>query len=589
MKTCRFIVSFILISILAAVAAAQSAPAVAALAKMQVKEVTVFKDGHAFVLHEGAMPTDGSGNVLLDYLPTPVLGTFWPYSSDRNIKLTSVVASQHRVMVERTSLNLAQLLDGNPGAEVWITEKPSSSMKDGATYPATIVGIPQRSSQEMESTSPPNTGEMLPQKGDVIMLRTAEGIKVVSLDRIQDVTFKGQMKSGQANEEFRNLLTLKLDWGARRAEKNADVGLVYLQRGIRWIQSYKVTIDGNGNAQVKLQAALINEMTDLNDVTANLVIGVPTFAFKDNVDPISLQQTAQQLSGYFQQGDRSAIASNMIASQVALSTNDYRSENEEPQPVDLGPEVTDSTRSEDLFVFTVKHVTLKKGQRMVLPVAEYTLKYKDVFALDIPFAPPPEVQANVNTQQQAEMARLLSAPKVMHKIRLLNQSSYPLTTAPALIFRDDRVLAQGMMTYAAIGGNTDLDITKSVDIHVKKSDNETKRTPNAVQWHGYDYGRVDLKGTISLTNYKKQPVEIEVTRHVLGNASSADHDGVITKINVFENDRYTPSGQYPVWWGWYSWPDWWSQVNGVGLITWKVSLEPDKGVDLGYEWNYFWR
>ena len=46
---------------------------------MPVKEVTVFKDGHAFVLHEGAMPTDAAGNVLMDYLPSPVLGTFWPY------------------------------------------------------------------------------------------------------------------------------------------------------------------------------------------------------------------------------------------------------------------------------------------------------------------------------------------------------------------------------------------------------------------------------------------------------------------------------------------------------------------------------
>lgn len=47
-------------------------PRFSALQKMPIKELTVFKDGHAFVLHEGAMPTDKSGNVLLDYLPTPV-------------------------------------------------------------------------------------------------------------------------------------------------------------------------------------------------------------------------------------------------------------------------------------------------------------------------------------------------------------------------------------------------------------------------------------------------------------------------------------------------------------------------------------
>jgi len=58
-----------------------------ALAQMPVKEVTVFKDGHAMVLHEGEMPTDADGNVLLDYLPTPLLGTFWPYVIEKGVKL----------------------------------------------------------------------------------------------------------------------------------------------------------------------------------------------------------------------------------------------------------------------------------------------------------------------------------------------------------------------------------------------------------------------------------------------------------------------------------------------------------------------
>ena len=40
-----------------------------ALENMPVKEITVFKDGHALVLHNGKMPTDESGNVVMDYLP----------------------------------------------------------------------------------------------------------------------------------------------------------------------------------------------------------------------------------------------------------------------------------------------------------------------------------------------------------------------------------------------------------------------------------------------------------------------------------------------------------------------------------------
>ena len=82
------------------------------------------------------------------------------------------------------------------------------------------------------------------------------------------------------------------------------------------------------------------------------------------------------------------------------------------------------------------------------------------------------------------MARLLNAPKVAHKVRFTNKSAYPLTTAPALIVRDNRVLAQGLMTYTAVNATSDLEVTKAVDIQVAKSDAETTRVANAVTLQG---------------------------------------------------------------------------------------------------------
>src|SRR5688500_7518410 len=82
---------------------AEPAPAVGAMDRMPVKEITVFKDGHALVLHSGSMATDASGDVTMDYLPNPVLGTFWPYSSDKDVKLVSTVSSQRRVAIARTA------------------------------------------------------------------------------------------------------------------------------------------------------------------------------------------------------------------------------------------------------------------------------------------------------------------------------------------------------------------------------------------------------------------------------------------------------------------------------------------------------
>jgi len=215
--------------------------------------------------------------------------------------------------------------------------------------------------------------------------------------------------------------------------------------------------------------------------------------------------------------------------------------------------------------------------------------YKDIFTLDLPFAPPPELRGNFGSDQQRELARLFNAPKVMHKIRLTNNSQYPFTTAPALIVRDRRVLAQGMMTYTSTGANVDLAITAAVDFQVRKSDAETKRTPNAMQENGNSYSRIDLAGKISLTSHHAQAAEIEVTRHVLGAADSADHDGKIEKLNLFEGGEYGPAADYPYWWNWYGWPQWWNYLNGINRITWKLKLDPNQSADLGYEWHYFWR
>lgn len=557
-----------------------------ALARMPVREITVFKDGHAFVLHSGRMPTDESGNVVMDYLPAPVIGTFWPFSADAKAKLSAVTASQSKVLVDRTALTVRELVEANVGAQVVVSET------GGTNYAAMILDIPVRSGDEQEALNPPNSGDKLTEKGSVVLLKSEGGVKVVNLDRIQDIRFTGDYGKALRREEFRNLLTLKLDWNKGEAQKEADVGLLYLQRGIRWIPNYKVAIDGKGQAVVKLQATVINELADLEDVTANLVIGVPTFEFKDTADPMSLQHTVAQLSQYFRQDAQTAYAfNNAIMTQQAMPVDNRRGRTSEAAAsIDLGPEVAETGQNEDLFVFTLKHITLKRGQRMVVPVGEFTLKYKDVFTVDIPFVPPSEVWRNFDNNRRGELARLFAAPKVMHKIRLFNNSEFPLTTAPALILKDDRILAQGLMTYASPGSDTDLNITTAVDIRLKKSDNETKRTPNAAVWQGDQYGRIDLAGTISLTSFRKDPVEVEVTRSVLGNVDSSDNGGKAEMVNIFEDAPFVEgNGSYPNWWGWFSWPWWWHHFNGVGRIAWTIQLEPQKTTDLAYTWNYYWR
>lgn len=552
----------------------------AAPAAMPIKEVSIFKDGHAFVLHEGKMPADADGNVTMDYLPRPIIGTFWAYSADAKAGLTGVVSAKRVVPINRTALTIAELIEGNIGARVRV--------RDQSVYEATILGIPTRSSQELGRTSPPGTPEALSVRSDVVLLKVAEGVKIVPLGQIQEITFLTEPRTGLACEEFRDTMTLKLDWGKSEPAATADVGMVYVQKGIRWIPNYRIEIDGKGRAAVRLQATIINELADLEDVTAHLVIGVPKFAFEATPDPISLQQAVAQLSQHFRTDSQSAYAfSNMIMTQAASPVRRA----EVPaggEAIDLGPDIAGSGKNEDLYIFTLEHVTLKKGQRMVVPVAEYELEYQDVFVLDLPFGPPAEVEGRLNNEQQAQLARLYHSPKVMHKIRIANSAQCPLTTAPALILRQGRIIAQGMMTYTAVGASSDLELTAAVDIAVEKLDNETARVPEAAKWDGYTYARSNLTGTIRLTNRLTEAVTLEVRRSVLGHIDSASHEGSIEHLGRHEGG-WMAADSLPFWWHWYNWPYWWYHFNSIGRVTWAQELAPGHTVELNYEWHYFWR
>ncbi len=560
--------------------------------RLPVKEVTVFKDGHAYVLHEGQMATDSRGNVLLDTLPNPVMGTFWAYSAQSGAALTSVMSSRQDLDVEKTSASLEDLVKGNVGKSVLIKE-----VNKNESYQATILRILEEAAAE-EASAPGATmdshGYYVPSRpivpqNPIVLLKAAEGIRALPVSQIQTVTFLDEVNDTVSRKQKKETLTLQLDWKGREPESKAAVGMAYVQRGIRWIPSYRVDIDGKGKAVLKLQACIINELADLNDVKTHLVIGVPTFAFKEVVDPISFQEAVASLSGHFRSDNRTAYSfSNAIMSQQAMYPYESRSEpSASGETLNLGPELEGTEKSEDLFVFTVDHITLKKGQRLVMPLAEFTLPYEDVYKVDISFAPPLEMRQNFNNDQQLMLAKLFHSPKAVHKIRLKNESEYPLTTAPTTILKEGRVLAQGMMTYTAIGNKGDLELTTAVNIGVKSSNEQTNQTPNAVNWNGHSFSKIDMRGTIELTNFGDKPVRLEVRRSVLGSMDEGSHDAVVRQLGNGYDEYAFEDGQ-PVWWSWCSWPWWWYRFNTVGQGNWTVELEPGKTMTLEYKWHYFW-
>jgi hypothetical protein len=405
----------------------------------------------------------------------------------------------------------------------------------------------------------------------IALLGTNNGTKAISLGRIQDILLpeNGATKLSQSTRKPRLTLHVK---GAQNGQ--AEVGYLSVQKGFRWIPNYKVTLDSNNNAHVELQATLVNDLADLSDATVHLIVGVPSFVMKDQLDPIALQETVAQVVAQENFALSNGISNrNMMNAQI--SAGSY-ARLPQTQPSDNAGTI-EGEKNEDLFLFSVKNITLKKGERMTIPVSKTTIPYKNLYTLDLYPTLANEVYRNFGGSPPSELERLRQAPQVMHKIRLLNQSQLPLTTAPALIFKNNQVIAQGMMTYTPAGGKSDISLTNAIDIGIRRSDTESKRSEFV--WQGTTMIRVDMKGLIDVTNYRNEPVNIEVNRYVNGLFDTANTGGVISALDTLSGDSL------PLWWTMGSFYGF-NQRDGLGKATWTLTIKPSECIKLGYMWHY---
>ncbi|MFN6147742.1 MAG: hypothetical protein ACK5AL_15395 [Planctomycetota bacterium] len=548
--------------LLLAAAAAQSPapPAGPAADPLPVREVTVFKDGHAWVLRERPLAAADGQEVVLDELPQPLVGAFWPYAVD-GARLVSAKAGMTTVRRDATVMDLRQLARANAGKDALVVTADKERLE------GKLLGVPSR--ETLPSAS----------DGELLLLQTAQGTRALPLGMVRELEVRGDYQGRIAVEDKKPRLTLRLAGGGPQAK----VGVMYVQRGLRWIPAYRIDIDGDGKAKAQFEATLVNDLIDLQAATVNLVVGVPRFDHAGEIDPIALQQegaqVAEHLGRRMQPQAFSNRMSNAFMAQAASPASDAAGG--EPEPV-----VEGGAGAEDLFVFTLRDVTLKKGERMVLPIAAFELPYRDLYRLDVSFAPPMEVRQGLQSQQLVELARQLAAPKVRHVLRLTNTGDAPLTTAPALVLAGGKLLAQGTMLYTPRGGATDLEINVAVDVKVDTEEREVKRDPGPFRLGDDQYARVDVAGTIKLTNRKPKAIEVEVTRRALGLADTVGQGGAQKQLDLVQAWQ---GGSANPWWGWWSWPHWWFQHNGFAEFRWTATVAPGGEATFDAGWHYFWR
>ena len=576
--------------------AAQAQPEV--LGGLPIREATVFKDGHSLVIHEGEMQTNADGDVTLRYLPEPLRGTFWAFENSGDASIVKVTAGYDVKESERQLVDPEAILRANVGKTATI----SYHAYDGPhSFRGKVLGL---------SNLRDGVVKVALDSGD-----SKAFIPTNSIHTIQSKEFEYSAPGSRREER----LLLNLDWNGA-PEKDVSVGVGYVQAGLRWMPNYHVRLDEEGGtAELLLQATLVNDLADLKATELKLAVGAPSFAFENEIDPISLAQNLVR-----GKPARGATMSQVTMSNVASGSpfgagaDPFAARRAAAPPAPSPDLIGDGETADDLFLFTVKDITLDRGERMTASVVQADVEWEELFRLELLFVPPSppslsggfgRAPAQFGKAQQSmaqqgpfgsnakrNLAEAVEVPSPVRVLRLHNTTEQPFTTAPALVFREETILAQGLMTYAAPGGSVDINLNKAVAIVADLSSLETQRDYTAADKMGdvkaaEDYALATMRDQIEVTNRRGGAVTLEVSRTVAGFIDEQDFtaqisgEGVTVKevrtvANAFQSEgRRERLGL----------PHWWYNANTTTTYVALIEVENDAEATLEFDWYYFWR
>ena len=572
----------------------------------KITEVTVFKDGHAFILARGQAKL-ADGWCRTRHVPAAVLGAFWGFAADPDCEVDVLRAGTVATESTRPCLTLDEMIQANKGKRVTLVEQaPGAAQGNAVTHEGTLLGFLQHEGTREEMgtktvpggydpsgryVQPETVTELRDEKvkalSAFVLIETPTGVTLVKRENIRSLAIADKKPATTTVEpkEVREIACHVASKG-KPAEGDREIGLIYLQKGIRWIPDYRIELLDAAKARVSLQATVINEIADLADAHVRLVVGVPSFLMENALSPMALREASPQLSSFFAAPSRTGRGPGVALRNTMMSQVVRPSERRDEGRAEAGPDIPAEGQREDLFLFDKPHVTLKKGERAVLKLLDLTAPFEDIYTWDIPALPPRELWRQIGDAQQRQMADLLLSPRPMHKIRLTNLGTTPWTTGPAAIVKGGALLGQQLLTYTSAKGRVDVGITVATDINAKKEESEVRREPNVVI-NGDPYTKVSLHGTLTLTNFKDRPVRVVVTRSCFGAATAATADGRISQTNVIEDASREDVGPSP--WAWLDWPWWWHRANPMSRITWEATIPAGKTITLEYDWQYFHR
>jgi hypothetical protein len=551
--------SLLLVAHDAPAAPAQGNPTALPVFKPAVKTLAAFKNGLGFCVETGQMELK-DGWAVLDRLPPAALGSLWIGVSGQTGAVTEVIAFKEKISEEAPVFTQAQLLAANVGQKVRLTYSTSPGTP-ATVLEGTLLEVPEGSKREEKigelavnvGWRPPAEG---PERREFVLLRTGESdqTKIISLNvgLIQSVELApGAKLTGRTDKQV-NRARIHVEGKAPTAEVN----VAYLEKGIVWSPAYRLELENEKTAELRLEAVLANDVEDLDNAEVSFVVGYPNFLYADLLSPLVLQQSVaafiQSLTSE-QQPDRAGRFANGMAQSVVYNRANFDAAVRPEGAYSTAPTLPGET-SEDLFFYRKTGVTLKKGERARYLLLAGQVPCEHLYQWDIP----DKLNVDERGYRVESGSPKPDEPQVWHVLRLENTTGKPWTTAPAFTLNGALPLAQDVLQYTPPGAKTTLKLTAATELRAEQSQTELGR--KALQIEGRSLDEIQVLGKLKVTNWKSKEARVSIKKTLVAEVLSTSADGKVRK-----------AGQKL------------ASLNPMSEIQWEFQLSPGQEKEVQYQ------
>lgn len=442
---------------------------------LKTKSISIFKNQSAFVIKEGQVLTDDGNYRAESGIPPALFGTLWFSSNTDNIN--SVISYQDTLSneISTKAKSFHDLLRAN------LDRKVKLYLHNEQEYEGRV--------EEVNET--------------LVTFKTEDSWISFDANRIRQMEFvdKPELVAINNRKQAAHVLELEFDGNAKKQQ----LGMMYLQGGIRWSPHYLIELNSDTKASFTLSAEMANDSDDIIDTEINFVVGVPNFKYADKSATLIdfMKTTKPQTNMTFQNVWSADTYEEKI---VAVPSSEVDNS-------DIG------SVQEDLFFYTVKNLSLKRGGRGQYKLLSSDINIQHVYECNLSG----NSSANKNYTKQFLFTPSTDS-KVIHTIRLDNNTNVPWTTGTALVVSNTKdgvkPISQDRLNYTSQKNHSFLKLTEAPDIQVTHKEKlvlreeKFKKIPN--QGSKYYYDLVTVEATITIKSFKNKNVDINVRRPLLG-------------------------------------------------------------------------